>query len=40
MPIYLDRHDMPDEITAEHVAEMHQMDVIVLFYMVIPQNKM
>lgn len=27
MPIYLDRHDMPDEITAEHVAEMHQMDL-------------
>ncbi len=27
MPIYLDRHDMPNEITAEHVAEMHQMDL-------------
>ena len=27
MPIYLDRHDIPDEITAEHVAEMHQKDL-------------
>jgi len=27
MPIYLDRHDAPDEVTAEHVAEMHQADL-------------
>jgi len=27
MPIYLDRHDTPDEITPEHVAEMHQADL-------------
>ena len=27
MPIYLDRHDTPNEITAEHVAEMHQKDL-------------
>ncbi|MEN8124677.1 MAG: nickel-binding protein [Bacteroidota bacterium] len=27
MPIYLDRHNTPDEISAEHVAEMHQMDL-------------
>lgn len=27
MPVFLDRHDMPDEITAEHVAEMHQIDL-------------
>jgi len=27
MPIFLDRHEMPDEVTAEHVAEMHQMDL-------------
>ena len=28
MPIYLDRHDAPDEVNAEHVAQMHQADLI------------
>jgi len=23
MPIYMDRHDIPEEITAAHVAQMH-----------------
>ena len=27
MPIYMDRHDIPEEITAEHVAQMHQEDL-------------
>ena len=27
MPIYMDRHDVPENITAEHVAEMHQADL-------------
>lgn len=27
MPIYMDRHDIPKEITAEHVAKMHQEDL-------------
>ena len=27
MPIYLDRHDASEDITAEHVAQMHQMDI-------------
>ncbi|HTF21998.1 MAG TPA: nickel-binding protein [Chryseolinea sp.] len=27
MPIYMDRHDISDEITAEHLARMHQMDL-------------
>ncbi len=27
MPIYMDRHDIPDEIKAEHVAQMHQEDL-------------
>ncbi len=27
MPIYMDRHDIPKEIKAEHVAEMHQIDL-------------
>ncbi len=27
MPIYMDRHDIPEEITAEHVALMHQEDL-------------
>lgn len=27
MPIYMDRHDIPAEITAEHVAQMHQEDL-------------
>ena len=27
MPIYMDRHEIPKEITAEHVAQMHQADL-------------
>ncbi len=27
MPIYMDFHDLPDGVTAEHVAEMHQADL-------------
>ncbi|MEN8187219.1 MAG: nickel-binding protein [Bacteroidota bacterium] len=27
MPIYLDRHDVLDEVNAEHVAQMHQLDL-------------
>lgn len=27
MPIYLDLHEMPDGVTAAHVAEMHQADL-------------
>lgn len=27
MPIYLDLHELPEGITAEHVAEMHQADL-------------
>ncbi|MEJ1238016.1 nickel-binding protein [Chryseolinea sp. T2] len=27
MPIYMDRHDISDEITAEHLARMHQADL-------------
>ena len=27
MPIYMDRHEIPEEITAEHVALMHQEDL-------------
>jgi len=27
MPIYMDRHDIPDDIKAEHVAKMHQEDL-------------
>lgn len=27
MPLYLDLHDLPEGITAEHVAEMHQADL-------------
>ncbi|MFG6685661.1 nickel-binding protein [Mariniflexile sp. HNIBRBA6329] len=27
MPIYMDRHNIPEEITAEHVAQMHQEDL-------------
>lgn len=27
MPIYMDRHEMPEGVTAEHVAEMHQADL-------------
>lgn len=27
MPIYMDRHDIPKEIKAEHVAKMHQVDL-------------
>lgn len=27
MPLFMDRHDIPKEITAEHVAKMHQEDL-------------
>jgi len=27
MPIYMDRHEIPEEITAEHVAQMHKEDL-------------
>ncbi len=27
MPIYMDRHDLNDTITAEHVAHIHQEDL-------------
>lgn len=27
MPIYMDRHDVSDEVTAKHVAELHQKDL-------------
>ena len=27
MPIYMDFHDLPDGVTAKHVAEMHQADL-------------
>lgn len=27
MPIYMDRHNVPQDITAEHVAQMHQADL-------------
>jgi AraC-like DNA-binding protein len=27
MPIYMDRHDIPEEVSAEHVAQMHQEDL-------------
>ena len=27
MPIFMDRHDMPEDINAEHVARMHQADL-------------
>jgi len=27
MPIYMDRHEMPDGVTALHVAQMHQADL-------------
>lgn len=27
MPIYMDRHDIPEEVTAEHLARMHQEDL-------------
>lgn len=27
MPIYMDRHDIPEEVSAEHVAKMHQEDL-------------
>lgn len=29
MPIYMDRHDIPKEVSAAHVAEMHQADLAV-----------
>ncbi len=27
MPLFMDRHDIPKEISAEHVAEMHKVDM-------------
>jgi len=27
MPIYMDRHDVSDEVTAEHIAQLHQEDL-------------
>jgi len=27
MPIYMDRHDVTEEVTAEHVAQLHQADL-------------
>ncbi|MEQ9581248.1 MAG: DUF4242 domain-containing protein [Arenibacter sp.] len=27
MPIYMDRHEIPEEITAAHVAQMHREDL-------------
>src|SRR5689334_3611020 len=27
MPIYMDRHDVSDSVTAEHVAQLHQQDL-------------
>lgn len=27
MPIYMDRHDIPEQVSAEHVARMHQEDL-------------
>ena len=27
MPIYMDRHEIPKEISAEHVAQMHKEDM-------------
>ncbi len=27
MPIYMDRHDLPESVTAEHVAHIHQEDL-------------
>lgn len=27
MPIYMDRHDVSEEVTAEHVAQLHQADL-------------
>ncbi|MEJ7645332.1 MAG: nickel-binding protein [Chryseolinea sp.] len=27
MPIYMDRHDLPDTITAEYIAQLHQEDL-------------
>src|SRR5665213_3651320 len=27
MPIYMDRHDVSDTVTAEHVAQLHQEDL-------------
>lgn len=29
MPIYMDRHDVSEAITAEHVAQLHQRDLLV-----------
>ena len=27
MPIYMDRHDLPESVTAEEVARLHQEDL-------------
>ncbi len=27
MPIYMDRHDLSDAVTAEHIARLHQEDL-------------
>lgn len=27
MPIFMDRHDVSDEVTAENVAQLHQEDL-------------
>ena len=27
MPLYMDRHDVSAEVTAEHVAQLHQEDL-------------
>ena len=27
MPLYMDRHEIPEGVTAEHVAQMHQEDL-------------
>ena len=27
MPIFMDRHNVSDEVTAEHVAQLHQADL-------------
>ncbi len=27
MPIYMDRHELPDGVTSEHVAQIHAEDM-------------
>ena len=29
MPIFMDRHDVSEEVTAEHVAKLHQQDLLI-----------